>query len=150
MKLPAIAVVGTGLTLGFAVSGAGAETCFIKEQVPVPCHLTAPSTQQYAAPVYRAERGYYDDRGHYDNGDYYDDNDYYVDSDDYYDNGHYYPYRRYHHRRIYGGYAPFYGGYAPFYGGPFLGGPFGYGYGYGPSVTFGFGFGGGYGGYWGY
>ena len=148
MKHPAIAVVAASLALGFAVSDAGAETCFIKQQVPVPCHLTARSGEgAYAAPVYRDNRSYYD-RGDYDEN-YYEDDDYYVDNDNYYGNGHYYYPRRHYVRRFYGGYAPFYGGYAP-YGVPFFGGPFGYGYGYGPSVTFGFGFGGGYGGYWGY
>jgi len=86
--LTAIAVLGAALTAG--ASSGNAETCMIKDQIPVPCagHMrgpvyTAPAYQyqeplyaapaySYRAPVYAAPvyDDYYHDGGYYDDGDY--------------------------------------------------------------------------------
>jgi hypothetical protein len=136
MRIPAISAAAAGFLLGLGLSAASAETCMIKDQIPVPCSNFAPVGPNhggpvYRGPVYRAPAPVYRRAPVYQvyRDDYYDgDYGYYDDYEDY---GNYYPYRR-HYR----------GG--PYYGGPYYGGYYG-----GPTITFGFGFGGGYG-YWGY
>ena len=126
MKLLATAAMAA--VIGFGAPAANAETCMIKEQIPVPCHNLAPQGPVYAQPAYRApvyvqpaypapvyRRHHYDYYAGYDY-------DYYDGFGDYGFHPYYRPYRRY------GGYYRR------------------------PAISFGFGFGGGYGygGYWGY
>ena len=124
-----LAIATTAALLSLSASAATAETCMIKEQIPVPCHNFAPGGSVYVQPTYRApvyvqpyrapvyRRHYYDYYAGYD--------------DDYYDYGGFGDYGYYPYHRPYRRYGGYYGG---------------------PVISFGFGFGGGYGygGYWGY